>query len=476
VMTSPGNTQLNRTRKPSIFVVEPNRGLLEYVRRTFANQYRLSLHLEGGSGFNELKTERKPDLFLVACDDNEASEESLRKLRALSPATPLVALCCHPNAADYETFATLGVDSVVLKPFAQSDLQRVFDRFLPPPEENDIEAPEVHLDQGHSFIRSSKRMRQLEAQATMVARSDIPVLILGESGTGKEILALFTHKMSLRSNRMFMKINCAAMPAELLESELFGYEQGAFTGAMKMKPGKFEICDKGTIFLDEIGEMPAGLQAKLLQVLQDGTFSRLGGRVPMRTDVRIIAATNVDMKKAMAEKAFREDLYYRLNGISLKLPPLRERQDEIPVFAKYFMQKGAKKYGLDSLPISSRLLAALMEHSWPGNLREMENVINRYLVLQDEKPIIAELLDSIKVSSTLSNQSSSSLAADQGDLKKLVRNLKGEAERVAIMSALDDKGWNRKAAAGQLQISYKALLYKIKEYSLSPNSTWTETV
>jgi two-component system response regulator AtoC len=474
MMTFPGNAPVERLKKPSIFVVEPNRGLLDYVRRTFADRYRLSLHLEGGSGFNELKTERKPDLFLVACDNNAASEQSLRKLRAFSPSTPLVALCCHPNSADYETFATLGVDGVVLKPFAQNDLQSVFDKFLAPPEADNFEVPEVHLDQGHSFIRSSKRMRQLEAQASMVARSDIPVLILGESGTGKEILALFTHKMSLRSNRMFMKINCAAMPAELLESELFGYEQGAFTGAMKMKPGKFEICDKGTIFLDEIGEMPAGLQAKLLQVLQDGTFSRLGGRVPMRTDVRIIAATNIDMKKAMAEKMFREDLYYRLNGISLKLPPLRERQDEIPVFAKYFMQKGARKYNLDPLPISSHLLSALVEHSWPGNLREMENIINRYLVLQDEKPIIAELLDSIQLAS-FANTSPTSPVADHNDLKKLVRNVKGEAERVAILSALEDKGWNRKAAAGQLQISYKALLYKIKEYNLSPNSTWMES-
>ena len=475
MMTFPGSTHTERSKKPSIFVLEPNRGLLEYVRRTFADRYRLSLHLEGGTGLNELKTERKPDLFLVACDNNEASEESLRKLRAFSPSTPLVALCCRPDSADYETFATLGVDSVVLKPFEKNDLQRVFDKFLTAPQEESAEAPEVRLDQGHSFIRSSKRMRQLEAQATMVARSDIPVLILGESGTGKEILALFTHKMSLRSNRMFMKINCAAMPAELLESELFGYEQGAFTGAMKMKPGKFEICDKGTIFLDEIGEMPAGLQAKLLQVLQDGTFSRLGGRVPMRTDVRIIAATNIDMKKAMAEKMFREDLYYRLNGISLKLPPLRERQDEIPVFARYFMQKGAKKYNLDPLHISSHLMSALMEHSWPGNLREMENVISRYLVLQDEKPIVAELLESIQSVATSSISSPAFAAGDQNDLKKLVRNLKGEAEKVAIMSALEDKGWNRKAAAGQLQISYKALLYKIKEYNLSPNSTWTET-
>ena len=157
-------------------------------------------------------------------------------------------------------------------------------------------------------------MRELQAQASLVAKSDIPVLIMGESGTGKEILAMYTHKMSLRSERMFLKVNCAAMPADLLESELFGYEQGAFTGAIKAKPGKFEICTGGTIFLDEIGEMPAILQAKLLQVLQDGTFSRLGSRAPMKVDVRVIAATNINMKAAIAQKSFREDLYYRLNG------------------------------------------------------------------------------------------------------------------------------------------------------------------
>jgi len=274
---------------------------------------------------------------------------------------------------------------------------------------------------------------------------------------------------------MFLKINCAAMPAELLESELFGYEQGAFTGATKMKPGKFEICDRGTIFLDEIGEMPAGLQAKLLQVLQDGTFSRLGGRTTLRSDVRIIAATNIDMRKAIAEKAFREDLYYRLNGISLRLPPLRDRLDEIPTFASYFMQKGSKKYGFDLLPISTQLLTALKTYHWPGNLREMENVINRFLVLRDEAPIISELTAHARNSSDARSLGTPLEEATASGLKKLVKGVKGETEKAAIASALEEEGWNRKAAANTLQISYKALLYKIKEYNLIPNSTWIET-
>ena len=234
-------------------------------------------------------------------------------------------------------------------------------------------------------------MREIESQCRLVARADIPVLILGESGTGKEVATMFIHKMSARSQRSFMKVNCAAMPADLLESELFGYEQGAFTGAVKSKPGKFEICNNGTIFLDEIGEMPTVLQAKLLQVLQDGSFSRLGSRSSVKVDVRVIAATNIDIKAAIAQKTFREDLYYRLNGFTLKMPPLRERTEEIPILAHHFMRKVAAKYERDPLPISPALMQALTSHSWPGNLRELENTIKRYLILADEQAIIDEL-------------------------------------------------------------------------------------
>jgi transcriptional regulator with PAS, ATPase and Fis domain len=271
--------------------------------------------------------------------------------------------------------------------------------------------------------------------------------------------------MSSRSQHIFLKVNCAAVPAELLESELFGYEQGAFTGAVKTKPGKFEICTGGTIFLDEIGEMPAILQAKLLQVLQDGTFSRLGSRSPMKVDVRVIAATNINMKEAMAQKTFREDLYYRLNGFTLNIPPLRERREEIPVLAEYFMRKGAKRYGRDELPFSPKLMNALTENSWPGNLRELENVVNRYLVLGDERAI----LDELSPSTGHQNGSGPIVEASGGaGLKAMVRGLKGDAEATVIARVLEGTGWNRKAAASDLQISYKALLYKIKQYDLSP--------
>jgi len=271
----------------------------------------------------------------------------------------------------------------------------------------------------------------------------------------------------VRSQRPFLKVNCAAMPADLLESELFGYEQGAFTGAVKSKPGKFEICDKGTILLDEIGEMPAVLQAKLLQVLQDGTFSRLGSRTSVKVDVRVIAATNIDIKAAIAQKTFREDLYYRLNGFTLRMPPLRERPEEIPILARHFMTKVATKYECDPLPFSPVLLQALNSYSWPGNLRELENTIKRYLVLANEQAIIDELSPWAR---TVTSTPGSEHNDGEKSLKHMVRNLKGGAEAAAIAHQLELAGWNRKQAASELKISYKALLYKIKQYNLSPPS------
>ncbi len=452
--------------RPRLFVLESNIAVLEYLRKALGNQYALSLFSEEKSLLRELNSAQEPHLILLAWDSIEQSLPILSHIRSSMPDVPIVILSCSAEVRDLEIVTRIGARAIVLKPFLDGNLEAAIeehlacvDRTIP------AEPQEIPLDDTHSFVRSNKRMRELQAQAALVARSDIPVLILGESGTGKEILAMYTHKMSLRSHHMFLKVNCAAMPADLLESELFGYEQGAFTGATKTKPGRFEVCTGGTIFLDEIGEMPAILQAKLLQVLQDGTFSRLGSRAPMRVDVRVIAATNIDMKSAIAQKNFREDLYYRLNGFSLSIPPLRDRREEIPILASYFMRKGASKYASKPLPLSSNLLDALTRHSWPGNLRELENVINRYLILGDERAVLAEL-------SPFTNlHVESGGAKDQLNgtgLKQLVRSLKGDAEATAIAHILEEKGWNRKAAASELKISYKALLYKIKQYDLAP--------
>ena len=453
--------------RPCLFVFESNLRVLNYLKRTFSTLYDLRLFSEDQPFLHDLEAMLRPSLVLLAWDGIAQSMSLFSRVRAIRPEVPVLILATTAEMADYEVFARLGASGVVLKPFVDDSLEVAMAKHLLVQNDEVGEPKEIRLEGGHSFIRSSKRMREVEAQAQLVARSDIPVLILGESGTGKEIVAMYTHQMSRRAGRMFLKVNCAAMPADLLESELFGYEQGAFTGATKSKPGKFETCDGGTIFLDEIGEMPPALQAKLLHVLQDGTFSRLGSRGPTKTDVRVIAATNINMKEAMARKTFREDLYYRLNGLSLVLPPLRERLEEIPAKAAYFMRKGAKKYDLQPLPISPALLEALGQYSWPGNLRELENVINRFLILQDEKTVIAEL---DQARATPSSPEKAQDHVEAGGLKKLVRGLKGETESSVIAGVLEETGWNRKAAANDLQISYKALLYKIKQYDLSPRS------
>jgi two-component system response regulator AtoC len=453
--------------RPKVLILEPDLAVLDYLRLTLGNQYSLNLFSEEQSLLDRLEQQDEPDLLLLALHTSRDPLPLLTHVRCTKPHLPVVVLSCSAELRDLEMVIRLGVRAIVMKPFIGSDIEQAIEEHLATSEKKiSADTPrEIPLNESHSFVRSSKRMRDLEAQAALVARADIPLLILGESGTGKEILALYTHMMSARSQRIFLKVNCAAVPADLLESELFGYEQGAFTGAVKTKPGKFEMCTGGTIFLDEIGEMPAILQAKLLQVLQDGTFSRLGSRSPMKVDVRVIAATNINMKEAMANKTFREDLYYRLNGFTLSIPPLRERKEEIPVLAEYFMRKGAKRYSREALPFSQNLLHTLNEHSWPGNLRELENVVNRYLVLGDEKAIVDELAP------TAAYQGAAGPVAEAPNgagLKAMVKSLKGDAESLAIAQVLEGVGWNRKAAANDLQISYKALLYKIKQYDLSP--------
>jgi transcriptional regulator with PAS, ATPase and Fis domain len=280
------------------------------------------------------------------------------------------------------------------------------------------------------------------------------------------VVARLIHKLSLRAHQVFLKVNCAALPSELLESELFGYEAGAFTGATRAKPGKFEICNKGTILLDEIGEIPPSLQAKLLHVLQDQQFSRLGSRSVVKVDVRILAATNINIQEAIAAKKLREDLYYRLNAFTIHLPPLRERPEEIPLLLRHFMSRFAARYARDPLPLSPGLIDLALKHPWPGNLRELENFVKRYLILGDEAQVLKELEVNGDGSAPASSASPTSTPGPTNDLKSLLRSLKGEAEMEAISKTLERTKWNRKEAARLLNISYKALLYKIRRYGL----------
>jgi DNA-binding NtrC family response regulator len=459
-------------RNPHIVVLDGDPAILDYVNSILEDRFSVTLITEAAELNRTLCESPAPDLLLMDWNivENESEENALgllAKTHDAKPSLPIIMLACSAELNEVIAATHMGAASVILKPFRKTDIDLAVDKCLRKAgkQSTECDVEEIPINENTSFVRSCKRMREIESQCTLVARADIPVLILGESGTGKEVAAMLIHKLSARSQRNFLKVNCAAMPADLLESELFGYEQGAFTGAVKSKPGKFEICDHGTILLDEIGEMPSVLQAKLLQVLQDGTFSRLGSRASVKVDVRVIAATNIDIKAAIAQKTFREDLYYRLNGFTLKMPPLRERTEEIPILAQHFMRKVATKYECEPLPIPPALMQTLSAYSWPGNLRELENTIKRYLVLADEQAIIDELNPrqgagpAFPIGEGTENGRS---------LKHLVRNLKGGAEAAAIAQSLEGSGWNRKAAANDLQISYKALLYKIKQYNLSP--------
>ncbi len=459
-------------RTQNIVVLDADPAILDYIYDILSDRFKVKLIADPSELERCLNSSPSPDLLLmdwniVEGENDENALSLLARTHAHKPLLPIIMLACSADLKEVLTATQMGAVDVVLKPFRKSDIDSAVEQCLVKKGlqsvESDIE--EIPLNADTSFVRSCKRMREIESQCTLVARADIPVLVLGESGTGKEVAAMLIHKLSARNQSPFLKVNCAAMPADLLESELFGYEQGAFTGAVKSKPGKFEICNSGTILLDEIGEMPAVLQAKLLQVLQDGSFSRLGSRTTVKVDVRVIAATNIDIKAAIAQKAFREDLYYRLNGFTLKMPPLRERIEEIPILARHFMAKVAAKYDCDPLPISPVLMQALCSYSWPGNLRELENTVKRYLVLANEQAIIDEL-------SPWQQDDAHSSATDPADgepsLKHLVKNLKGRAEAAAIAQQLELAGWNRKLAASELKISYKALLYKIKQYNLSP--------
>jgi two-component system response regulator AtoC len=322
---------------------------------------------------------------------------------------------------------------------------------------------------------NSGKMQPIRDLVSKVAVTNTTVLLRGESGVGKEIVARAIHIASPRAGRQFLKVNCAALPGELLESELFGHEKGAFTGAYRQKPGKFESADDGTLLLDEIGEMPLRLQAKLLHVLQDGEFSRVGGEKIIDTDVRLIAATNRDLEASMRAHQFREDLYYRLNVIEIRIPPLRERREEIPVLLDHFIRKFNTQYGR-TVDVPAETLRAFVEYQWPGNVRELENAVKRIVVLGSARPVHIEIVSHLNGARTAVPAGVVALEARPNpdapiSLKDIARQAARDAERVAIKEVLDRVHWNRAKAARLLQISYKALLYKIVQCGLVVHDT-----
>src|SRR5690349_16760257 len=462
--------------KAKILLVDDEPGMLRYIKTILeVEDHQVSTASTGEEAIEAVQKGMNPDLVLLdLLMPGIDGLETLENLRKLRPGVKVVMLSCVSDTKKVVQAIRLGAADYITKPFQKAELDNVIDQCLGTNQENYPGEVEELADDVF-FVAASPIMRKLRSEAALVANVDIPVLMLGESGTGKEVMARLIHKLSPRAHRTFLKVNCAAVPADLLESELFGYEAGAFTGATHPKPGKFELCNKGTILLDEIGEMPPLLQAKLLHVLQDQQFSRLGSRSVIKVDVRILAATNINIPEALASKRLREDLYYRLNAFTLQIPPLRERKEEIPILLKHFMTQLSEQYARPPLHVSQELLAACANYPWPGNLRELGNFVKRFLVLGDEKLAINELQprtdgSGAKFDGSPPRSSSSSESNGGGGLKSLSRNAKDEAEAEAIAKALEETNWNRKKAAELLQISYKALLYKIRQYGIAQQS------
>jgi two-component system response regulator AtoC len=314
----------------------------------------------------------------------------------------------------------------------------------------------------HVVFGRSEAMRGVRQKVEKVAGANIAVLIQGESGTGKEIIAKQIHARSLWQSGPFVKVSCPAIPGTLMESELFGYERGSFTGANGTKPGRVELAQNGTLFLDEIAEVEPSLQAKLLQLLQDGQFCRIGGQEDKRVEVRVVCATNRNLEKGIQQGTFRRDLFYRINVVNIHLPSLRARAEDIPGMCDFFRQVYSEKFNRPTPPLSARTLDSLQRYEWPGNIRELENVIKRYVVLGSEDAITVQLAEGTTTSSIPDTLTQESIS-----LKKVTRQAVQELESKIILKILQTHNWNRRRAASALNISYRALLYKLKQAGMT---------
>jgi len=463
----------------TIMVVDDEPSIRKYLHTLLeVDGFQVIPLSSGKEAVEKVSAGERPDFIILDVLMPEMDGlETLKQLLQVDRSLNVVMLSCSNEVSTVVEAIRLGALDYLTKPFEKNELDAAMLKCRQKKQLHvENQALREYCDQlteDLSFLAASPQMVRIRQQILQIAPVDVPVFVCGESGVGKEVVARMIHLRSKRRNLPFVKVNCAALPGELLESELFGFEQGAFTGAVRSKPGKFEIANKGTIFLDEIAEMSTHLQAKLLHVLQDHQYSRLGGRHMIEVDVRVIAATNVDVQEALRSGKFREDLYYRLNVLSINVPPLRERASEIPLLLQHFLVKYSEKFGKELHQPSRLLLDAAMRYPWPGNLRELENFVKRYVILEDDEGSLRELVEMSASRHRTSPREETMLPREQG-LKALVRGLKDEAETEAIADALEKTRWCRKDAAKMLGISYKALLYKMRQFNLdSPRSRRT---
>src|SRR6266699_429661 len=399
----------------------------------------------------------------------------LENVKKINSSIPVIILSAVGQTKTVVDAMKMGAADFLVKPFEEQELELAIENVAEKQKlREEVKTLKRRLDQYSEqgdVVSTNPKVLRLKEIAMHVADTDVPVLITGESGVGKEVLARFIHMNSSRHDKPFLKVNCAALPNELLESELFGYERGAFTGALTEKPGKFELANEGTLLLDEIGEMTPHLQAKLLHVLQDSEYSRLGGKRTVHVDAHVLASTNINLEEAVANGKFRDDLYFRLNVIRVDIPPLRERREDIPMLCSYFMCRYRDRYKSVVEEISPALLDSFLRYDWPGNVRQLENAIKRYLILPDMDTNLSEL----KEHSPDGSEVPMKAKEDRVSLKGVGTRAAEQAEKELVLRVLEETSWNRKQAARRLNICYKALLNKLKRWQIDNRHTLTSS-
>jgi len=511
------------SQKSQVLVVDDDLAMCGFLR-TFlgARNYNALTVTNADEAVRRFHAERPAAVLLdVVMPGSMDGLAALAAFKKIDKDVPIIVISGQGRTSVVVQAMRLGATDFLCKPFEENELEVVIEKALKQHQlSQEVASLRAQLKEQSRYTMlfgHSHQMQEVRDLIERVSDTDVTVMIRGESGVGKELVARALHEQSLRKDKPFVKVNCAALPTELLESELFGFEKGAFTGAIQHKPGKFEFANHGTMFLDEIGDMSFPLQAKLLQALQDGEFSRLGGKADVHVDVRVITATNCDLEAAVAAGRFREDLYFRLNVVTITIPPLRERREEIPMLTDHFLKKYSVQYNKPSPGITPDLSRLFMEYEWPGNVRQLENMVKRMVVLGSEAPIIQELqqpasslhhwphtttssaprptapplqpvmpppaaaaaapVAAAAAPAGIGIGSVAAVAAPAGasapsniSLKDISRTAAREAERELILRMLTRTRWNRKEAAEILGISYKALLYKIKENGLDKAS------
>jgi DNA-binding NtrC family response regulator len=461
-----------------------------------SDSWQLETAANGWEAMERLQSGVAPNLLLLDLARGDAdSLQLLPWLHRLCPDLPVIVLCYPEDAGVRREATRLGAQDVLVRPFSEGQLEFLIHRYFDLSNDGaeaemaseDIES----LGEDEFFLSVSPIMQKLRTQAELLAQADVPVLILGEPGSGKGTVARLIHKLSVYSGFKFLRVNCAEMPGDLLEIELFGRQHtsgnGSSTGAGRTSLGKLEGGEKGTLLLDEITKMPLGLQSRLLQLLQDKRFVRSGSDKPVEVDVRILAASSDNVDRAIAERRLRADLYYRLSAFTVHVPPLRQRRDEVNILLRYSMHKLARYYGLPPREFTPSALAVCQNHSWPGNLKELEKFVKRYLVAGDKELTLGGLEPTgpsngnglhahtlnraVPLHEDEEGEATASASMPQS-LKSLIQSVKWETERNAIAAALGKTGWNRKAAARLLGVSYRTMLYKIDQYHMSASEPY----